>query len=234
MADLKPIFHHLNNSQSQRLLWLLEELEIPYTLKLHEREPSGPNKQRAPAELKQVHVLGKAPALETGDGRVIIESLAIARYLIDTYDTAGKFKGDGQSNDWLRDEELCNVAAASLGPLMNIELIFSVLLTVLPFFIKPLFNVAYKQLHKGYTGAELKLYFQYLNDQLGEQDYFMGTSPGRADFIMKWPVDNCVKHGFVNIKDYPAMEKWYARVEQRPGWKKSLERGNGYSLEIKI
>lgn len=222
----------LQNSQSQRILWLLEELEIPYTLKLHERNTSGPKKHRAPADLKEIHPLGKSPVLETEDGRLIVESLAIARYLIDTYDKAGKFKGDGKGNDWIRDEELCNIAAASLGPLMNIELIFSVLLTALPFFIKPLFNVAHKQLQKAYTTPEFKLYFQYLNDQLGEQDYFLGTHPGRADFILKWPMDNCVQRGIVSLKDYPVLERWYTRVEQRPGWKKSLERGNGYSFVL--
>src|ERR1700744_4969928 len=98
--------YQVQNSQSQRILWLLEELEIPYNLELHRRID-----QRSPPELKQTHPLGKAPQLETGNGRVIVESVVIAKYLIETYDKTGKFKGDGDKNDWLRDEQLCNLAA---------------------------------------------------------------------------------------------------------------------------
>lgn len=254
MADPKPTFHHLNvgslvvihrfvlvltlpvdqNSQSQRILWLLEELEIPYNLILHKRAESGPRKGRAPEELSQTHPLGKAPQLVTKDGTVIVESLVIAKYLIDTYDTDGKFKGDGQHNDALRDDQLSNFAAASLGPLMNLELIMTVLTHALPFFIRPLFSLAQKGLQKGYTTPEFRLYFQYLNDQLGDQDYFLGANPGRADFIMKWPMDLCIENGFVDAKAYPNVDKWLTRVNERPAWKRSLEKGNGYTFQTKL
>lgn len=222
------------NSQSQRILWLLEELEIPYSLKLHQRPESGPRKHRAPEELTHTHPLGKAPQLETKDGRVIVESLVIAKYLIDTYDTEGKFKGDGQHNDALRDDELCNLAAASVGPLMNLELVMNLLTQAMPFFIRPLFSIAQKQLQKMYTGPEFKLYFQYLNDQLDDQDYFLGANPGRADFIMKWPMDLCIENGFIDVKAYPNLDKWCTRVIERPAWKRSLEKGNGYSFQVKL
>lgn len=212
----------------------MEELEIPYNLKLHQRQESGSHKGRAPEDLQQTHPLGKAPQLETGDGRVIVETLVIAKYLIDTYDTTGKFKGDGQRNDALRDDQLSNLAAASIGPVMNLELIMRLMTNASPFFVRPLISLLTGQLLKMYTGPELKLYSRYLNDQLGDQDYFLGANPGRVDFIMKWPMDMCIQNKFIDIKAYPNLEKWYDRVNERPAWKRSLEKGNGYVFTTKM
>ncbi|EXJ80785.1 hypothetical protein A1O3_07069 [Capronia epimyces CBS 606.96] len=234
MAELKPTLHHMNNSQSQRILWLLEELEIPYNLSLHKRVESGPNKSRAPPELKQTHPLGKAPQLETGDGRVIVESVVIARYLIETYDKSGKFQGDGAANDWIRDDELSNLASATISAPMSLELIFSLLTQSSPFFIRPLVSIIHKQLHKAFTGPELDMDLRYLSDQLGDQDYFMGSSPGRADFIMSWPLDLCTQNGFINLQEYPKLEAWFRRCHERPAWKRSIEKGNGYSLVFQL
>ncbi|OAP60065.1 hypothetical protein AYL99_05067 [Fonsecaea erecta] len=228
MAELRPTLHHLNDSQSQRILWLLEELEIPYNLQLHTRV-----KGRAPPEMKKTHPLGKAPQLETGDGRVIVESLVIAKYLIETYDKTGKFKGDGVKNDWIRDDQLSNLAAASIGPPMILEVIMTVAVRLTPFFVRPLVSVVHKQLRGGYSGPELDAFFKYLDDQLGDQDYFMGTTPGRADFILSFPVDTCTAAGFIDIKKYPKVEKWHARCRERPAWKRCIEKGNGYDLTFK-
>lgn len=87
----------VQNSRCQHILWLLEELRIPYNLLLYKRSESGPRKGRAPEDLQQIHPLGKAPQLDTGDDRLILETLVIAKYLIETYDTEGKFQGDGQA-----------------------------------------------------------------------------------------------------------------------------------------
>ena len=241
MADLKPTLHHMNvglavsfhlllltafqNSQSQRILWLLEELEIPYNLELHKRV-----KQRSPPELRESHSLGKAPQLETGNGRVIVESVVIAKYLIDTYDKAGKFKGGGNRNDWIRDEELCSFAAASIGPVMILELILLFASRMTPFFIRWLMSAVYGQIHSSFSGPELDLYYKYLEDQLEGQDYFMGSTPGRADFIISFPVDQCTAAGMIDIKKYPRLEKWHSRCHERAAWKRSLEKGNGYNL----
>lgn len=160
-----------------------------------------------------------------------MESLVIAKYLVDTYDTTGKFKGNGSSYDWIRDDELCNLASASIGGVLTLELVFNILIKASPFFIRPLVSALHNQLHKAFTGPDLDLNFKYLNDQLGDQDYFMGTSPGRPDFIISWPMDMCSQAGFVDMKKYPNLEKWHKRCHERPAWKKSLEKGNGYSLK---
>src|ERR1700761_4723746 len=216
---------NVQNSQSQRILWLLEELEIPYNLSLHRRV-----QQRSPPELKETHPLGKAPQLETGNGRVIVESVVIARYLIETYDKTGRFKGDGEGNDWIRDDELCNLAAASIGPVMVLEIIMLAASKLTPWFVRWLMAAVHAQLRKGFSGPELDLYFMYLESKLEGQDYFMGQEPGRADFIISFPVDQCTAIDVVDMKKYPRLEKWHARCRTRPAWKRALEKGNGYNL----
>lgn len=191
-------------------------------------------KQRAPPELKKTHPLGKAPQLETGDGRVLVESLVIARYLIETYDKEGKFKGDGGKNDWIRDEELCNCAAASIGPVMIMEVLMTAAAQATPFFVRPLVSVVHSALRKGFSLAELDMFFGYLDKQLGEQDYFMGSSPARPDFIISFPVDACIALGVLDIKKFPKLDQWYARCHARPAWKRGLEKGNGYDMRVKL
>ncbi|KIW55962.1 hypothetical protein, variant [Exophiala xenobiotica] len=228
MADSKPTLHHLNDSQSQRILWLLEELEIPYDLVLHKRNETGPNKRRAPEELKKTHFLGKSPQLCTSDGRVVIESLVIARYLIDKYDKKDRFKGDG---DWLRDDELCNIAAATIGIPMSVEVLFTMMAKLSPFFLRPLIYPIHRGIHQGYSGPELDLNFGYLDEQLGDREYFGGSSPSRADFILSWPMDVCALNHFIDLEKFPALAKWHKRCQERPAWKRALEKGNGYNLK---
>jgi glutathione S-transferase len=156
----------------------------------------------------------------------------IAKYLIDTYDKDNKFKGDGDKNDLLRDEQLCSLAAASIGPVMILELILLVATKMAPFLVRWLVGVVYSALHKQFSGPELHLYFQYLDDQLDGQDYFMGSNPGRADFIISFPVDNCVAINILDLDKYPRLQKWHGRCQARPAWKRGLEKGNGYDLSI--
>jgi len=182
--------------------------------------------------MQKIHPLGKAPTLETGDGRVIVESLVIAKYLIDTYDTTGRLKGDEGHHDVIRDDELCNMASASIGPVMVLQQIFSIITKASPFFIRPLVSTIHKHLHAAYIGPDLDLDFRYLNGQLGDQDYFGGSCPARADFILSWPLDTCTQNKFIDIARYPNLDRWFRRCHERPAWKKSLEKGNGYSLRF--
>jgi glutathione S-transferase len=200
-------------------------------LELHARNTGGPAEERAPDELKKTHPLGKAPQLVTADGRVIIESSAIALYLIKTYDTTGKFRGDPSTgNDEIRDEMLSSFANASLAPIMIIEVLFDKLAEKSPFFIRFLFNGLHSIIRKTFTGNEFANMFQYLNDELRDQDYFMGKSPGRADFMISWPVDYCSQRGYADVTKYPKLSQWHDRVHARNAWRESLNKGNGYKL----
>lgn len=153
----------------------MEELQIPYNLVNHERVKTGKDEGRGDPELKKTHPLGHAPQLVTSDGRIISESAAIAKYLINEYDTAGKFKGDAK-NDEIRDVELSSLASTNLNSHLTTELLFKAMAQRSPFFVRPLISGMHAMLHKGYLGPEIKAQLTYLDKQLEEQDYFMGSS----------------------------------------------------------
>ena len=166
----------------------------------------------------------------TTDGRVITESSAISRYLIDKYDTANKFQGDAK-NDAIRDEELTSLGSTNLSTFLTMELLFQAAGTRSPFFIRPLINGIGGALKKAFLGPEIKAQLNYLNDQLGDQDYFMGSSPGRADFMISWPIDMSIAPGLIDLNEYPKIKAWHERCKARDGWKRSIEKGNGYDLK---
>lgn len=250
MTEARPTLHHLNvscqpltghtklmlmlqNSQSMRILWLLEELGIEYDLKLYERYKSGKKQARAPDELKEIHPLGKSPIFVTATGRVLIESEAIVKYLIREYDTSKKFQGDpSTNNDEIRDDILTSFGSTSLNMVMMIETMLQVVVKQSPFFVRPLFKALHSQVHSVYTGSELENSFKFLETELGDQDYFMGTNPGCADFILSWPFDYCVQWKFVDLKKYPKLDQYYARCSDRAAWKRAREKGNGYQLVV--
>lgn len=175
--------------------------------------------------------MGKAPQLITVEGRVITESNAIAKYLIDTYDKEGKFKGDDK-NDALRDEELTSFSATNLNANAMVVVIFRAMALRSPFFARFIINNIQNGLSKGFMNAELTAQFQFLNDQLGEQDYFMGKAPGRADFMMSWPIDELEAQNMITFDAFPKLKAWHQRCKARDGWKRSIEKGNGYKLSM--
>ncbi|KAI9727409.1 MAG: hypothetical protein M1834_008415 [Cirrosporium novae-zelandiae] len=229
----KPTFHHLSNSQSQRILWLLSELGIDYNLVLHQRQPSGPERGRAPPELKDVHPLGKSPVLVTSQGRVITESSAIASYLIDTYDTSKRFRGDdnGGKNDWIQDEILTSFAGSSLGPMTTIQIFCDIIVQHTLFFLRPVMRLMVSGLWRAFVGPEMKKMLTFLNDELEGQEYFMGKQPGRADFMLSWPLDMIAQRKWLgDLQDWPRVKEWRERCLAREGWKEGMRRGNSYDL----
>ncbi|KAK4700392.1 glutathione S-transferase, partial [Phenoliferia sp. Uapishka_3] len=210
-----PTLHHLNNSQSQRVLWLLEELEVPYTLVTHIRDPVT---HRSPPSLHEATPLGKAPTLVTADGVSIIECSAIMAYLLKTYDTSRKFQGVGLigHDPFLRDEVLTSYTSASVSP-FTIALIF----------------IHWGILSDNSAGKvvepTLASMYEFLEAQLGEQDYFMGTTPGRPDFMLSWEVDFAVQNGWVELG--PKLKAWRERILASSGWKRAMEKpGLPYDL----
>lgn len=205
---------------------------------------SGPKKGRAPPELAQLHPLGKAPQLVTADGRIIAESAAIASYLINTYDHAKRFQGDvgantntdspsgGILNDSIRDESLTSFASSSLWPIEMIKLLLDIAVIQTPFFLRPLVRLLTSGVDGAFTGPELKTMLEHLERELGGQDYFMGTQPGRADFMLSFPLDHAAHVGWVDFgrEEYKGLNAWRERCQSREAWKRALEKGNGYDM----
>ncbi|KAI0144419.1 glutathione S-transferase [Xylariaceae sp. FL1272] len=234
-AEGKPTLQHLNNSQSQHILWLLEELEIPYNLNLFERVKSGPSKNRAPESLKETHPLGKSPQLITASGRVIIERSAISAYLINTYDAAGKFKVSGadEKHDVIAEEQLISFANASIGMTIMIATIFYFLRVMSPFFIRPLVSAVSGMVSIGFLNKELNAQLNYLDNQLEGQEYFLSNgNPTRVDVVMLFFIQTLDGTKVGDISKYPNVKAWHDRCVARPAWKRAMEKGNGYEMSF--
>ncbi|KAI0888394.1 uncharacterized protein GGS22DRAFT_185771 [Annulohypoxylon maeteangense] len=235
MESNKPTLHYMQNSASQQSLWLLEELGIEYDLVLHTREGG-----RAAPALKNTHPLGKAPQLVTGSGRVIAERSAIAYYLIETYDHAGRFKvpasgspgHDSVNNDKIREEQLLSVGQTTLNQFFSIKSIFGGFAYATPFFVRPLILGLKLALEKAFIDGEIDNALKFLDSELEGRQYFNGTTElTRIDFILQWYVDFGVRGGSdVDISKYPNLKGWYERCMSRDAWKRALEKGNGYDL----
>jgi glutathione S-transferase len=174
--------------------------------------------------------MGKSPQLVTADGRIIAESAAIAAYLITTYDTAKKFQGDGGRNDWVRDESLTSFAGASMGPIEMMKLFLDIATLQTPLLLRPLVRWVMGAIDRAFTGPELKQMLKYLEGELGGQEYFMGKEPGRADFMLSFPMDITVAFGWVDLGEYERLKGWRERCRAREAWKRGLEKGNGYDM----
>ena len=175
--------------------------------------------------------MGKAPQLVTAEGRIVAESAAIAAYLITTYDTGKRFQGDGRSrNDWVRDESLTSFAGASLGPVTILKLLFDIATLKTPFLFRPLVRWMTGAVDQMYSGPELKKMMTYLEGDLGEQDYFMGEAPGKADFMLSYPMDVVAAFGWLDFEEYPRLKGWREKCQAREAWKRALGKGNGYDV----
>lgn len=175
--------------------------------------------------------MGKSPILVTADGRVIAESSAIAAYLISTYDTSHKFRGD-EKNDWIKDESLSSFAGSTIGPITTLQITCDALVTVTPFLLRPLVRLLTGGMWNAFLGPEMKKQLKYLEGQLDGQEFFMGENPGRADFMLSWPMDLVAERRWLgDLSDYPRVKGWRERCMERPGWKEGLKKGNGYDLK---
>jgi glutathione S-transferase len=174
--------------------------------------------------------MGRSPQLILENGRVLCETNTIAKYLIDTYDTDNKFKGDGAKNDSLRDSQLSDFVQASLGGTMILGVIFHELVNRSPFLARPITGGVWKGVRSGYYDGEMQKSLSYLDSELEGQDYLMGASPGRCDFLLSFVYDNIEQRHLASVNEYVRLKAWRERCRARPAWKRGLERGNGYNL----
>ncbi|MEM6992387.1 MAG: glutathione S-transferase [Myxococcota bacterium] len=214
------VVHHLEKSRSHRVLWLLEELGVEYELKLHRRHPET---IRAPAALRDIHPLGKAPVVVI-DGEVFAESGAIIEHCAETLGDGSLRPPPGspaarQYRYWM------HYAEGSLMPPLLVRLIFDrVAAAPLPFFIKPIAKGVVAKVEKGYTGPELALHMEFLDDHLGRHDFFAGDEFSAADIQMSYPVESALARARV-AKPTPHIAAWAKRVQGRPGYARATERG---------
>lgn len=215
--------HHLNKSRSQRVLWALEELGVPYELVRYQREKT----MLAPEAMKKVHPLGKSPVLED-DGRIIAESGAILEYLQENYDPQGTLK-PADADQRLRYRFWLHYAEGSLMPPLLMKLVFSSLgKPPVPLGFRTLGKALGQGVQKGYLNKQIETHARYIEAELGSQPWFTGESLSMADIQMSFPVFALLARG--GVDHLPNLQAWKKRVEMRPAWQRAIEKGGPFEL----
>jgi glutathione S-transferase len=217
--------HHLNNSRSQRVLWLLEELGVPYDIKRYQRDPKT---MLAPPELRAVHPLGKSPVI-TDDGLTIAESGAIIEYLVDKYGR-GRFAPATGTQERLRYTYWLHYAEGSAMPPMLLKLVASRIASApMPFFARPIARKIAGTLESSFIDPQLKLHLGYINKELSATGWFVGNDFTAADVQMSFPLEAGAARGGMQGQ-IPAIADFLKRIHARPAYQRALERGGKYEL----
>lgn len=214
------IVHHLENSRSQRILWLLEELSVPYEIKTYERDKKT---MLAPAALKAVHPLGKSPVI-TDAGKTIAESGAITQYLIQRYGP-DSMKFEAGSEAWLQCTYWEHFAEGTAMPYLVMKLVFSQITRApMPFFVKPIAKQIVNKVMGNFLQPNINNTLAYINDYLQGKTWFVGDSLSAADFQMSFPLLAAAAREDVPAR-YPNIQRYLEQLEQRPGFKQAIEKG---------
>jgi len=217
--------HHLNNSRSQRVLWLLEELGLPYEIKKYERDAKT---MLAPASLRKVHPLGKSPVI-TDDGVTVAESGAIIEYLVERYGNGRLAPAIGTPERlrwryWLHFAE-----GTAMSPLL-LKLIFEKIpQSPMPFFVKPIARGICAKVLAMMVEPNLKRQLDFMEAELGRSDWFAGDEFSAADIQMSFPVEASAQRAGLDASR-PGLMAFLKRIHARPAYKKALERGGPYSF----
>jgi glutathione S-transferase len=217
--------HHLNNSRSQRVLWLLEELGVPYEIKRYERDPKT---MLAPPELRAVHPLGKSPVI-TDEGQTIAESGAIIEYLIGQYGQ-GRFAPAAGTPERQRFTYWLHYAEGSAMPPLLLKLVaLRIASAPMPFFAKPIARKIASTLQSSFVDPQLKLHLGYINKELSATGWFVGNDFTAADVQMSFPLEAATARGGMEGQ-IPAIVDFLKRIHARPAYQRALERGGKYDL----
>jgi len=219
------IVHHLENSRSQRVLWLLEELGVPYEVKRYARDPKT---MLAPPELKAIHPLGKSPVI-TDDDTVIAESGAIMDYLVERYGK-GRLAPAPGTPERLRYTYWMHYAEGSIMPLLVMKLIFSRLSKPpVPALIRPIGGLLAKGVHQSFIGPNLTTHLDFIEAELAKQPWFAGPALTAADIQMSFPLEAASARGGAG-NGYPRIAAFLQTIHAMPGYKAALQKGGPYEL----
>lgn len=219
------IVHHLENSRSQRILWLLEELGIDYEIKRYGRDKET---SLAPPELTEIHALGKAPVI-VDDRITVAESGAIIEYLVHTYDD-GRLHPAAGSPDWRTYIYWMHYAEGTFMPLMIISLILGRIETApMPFFVKPVAKGIAGKVRAGYLDANVKRNLEFMEETLSQSKWFCGEQFTAADVQMSFALEAAEVR--TNLDEaYPHLAEFLRAARARPAYKAALDRGGHYEL----
>ncbi|MCG8668730.1 MAG: glutathione S-transferase [Pseudomonadales bacterium] len=217
------VVHHLENSRSQRILWMLEELDIPYEIQHYKRDVET---QLAPESLTKIHPLGKSPVITDND-LVIAESGNIIEYLATRYGE-GRFMPDASDSNHWQCKYWLHYGEGSLMPLLVMKLVFDkVKESPMPFFIKPIAKGISDKVMEAYLGPNLDRHLAYVEKHLGDNAWFAGPDLTAADFLMSFPLE-AANSRYLKGKRFPNITAYLAKVHGRSGYQAALEKGGPY------
>lgn len=203
------VVHHLENSRSQRVLWLLEELGMPYRVRHYARDPKT---MLAPRELRQVHPLGKSPVIED-EGRIVAESGALVEYLVEK--AGGKLGPPAKRDDVLRYRQFIHYAEGSMMP----PLFAMLVVKRLGILGKPA---------RAPIQRMLDVHLDWLEAELSTRDWFAGDTFTAADIMMSFPLE-AARHRAGLDERRPHLIDWLDRIHARPAYGAALKEGGAYA-----
>ena len=218
--------HHLNNSRSQRVLWLLEELGLPYEIVRYQRDAKT---MLAPPELRRVHPLGKSPVVTTDDGLTLAESGAIIETVIERYGQ-GRLAPVAGTPEVLRFRYWLHFAEGSAMSPLLLKLVFDKIeSTKMPFFAKPIAKAIAGKAKSSFVMPNISAQLDYMEAELGKSEWFAGDAFSGADIQMSFPIEAAGARGGLDAK-HPKLMAWLQRIHDRPAYQRALERGGPYEL----
>jgi len=219
------IVHHLNNSRSQRVLWLLEELGLEYEIKPYRRDAKT---MLAPPELRKVHPLGKSPVVSDGPS-VLAESGAILEYFADKYG-AGRLAPAPGTPERLRYTYWMHFAEGTAQPSLLLKLLFDRIKSApMPFFARPIARKIADQALATYVVPNLERHMDFMEAALGRDEWFAGPRFTAADVQMSFPVEVSRMRGGLDGRR-PKLMAFLEKIHARPAYQRALERGGKYEL----
>ena len=221
------VVHHLENSRSQRVLWLLEELGLPYEVKRYARDPKT---SLAPPELLKIHALGKSPVIVDGE-ITVAESGAIVQYLVDKAGSQLRPEPGTQAHRdytyWLHFSE-----GTAMPPLVMTIVFNKIEQAPMPFFLKPIVlpiaRAISSKVKKTFINPNLERQFKYINSVLGKHPWFCGQEMTAADIMMSFPLETAASSDATAFKHMPNIQQFVQRIHSLPAYKRALEKGGPY------
>ena len=217
--------HHLNNSRSQRVLWLLEELGLPYEIEHYQRDPKT---MLAPDALRKVHPLGKSPVVTDGDV-TMAESGAIIEDLVERYGN-GRLIPPPNTPERRRFRYWLHFAEGSAMPPLLLKLIFErIKVSPMPFFAKPIARGIANKVMAAMVDPNLKRQLDFMEGELRQSEWFAGSEFSAADIQMSFPVEAAAQRAGLDASR-PKLMAFLKRIHARPAYRRALERGGPYSF----
>ena len=219
------VVHHLTNSRSQRVLWLLEELGLEYEIQRYQRDPKT---MLAPPSLRAIHPLGKSPVITDG-ALTVAESGAIIEYLLERYGN-GRLVPAAGTPERLRWTYWLHFAEGSAMSPLLMKLVFDKLeSSPMPFFVRPIARGIARKVKSSFIQPQINQQLDYMESELGKTGWFAGDAFSAADIQMSFPLEAAAARGGLG-ESHPKLMAYLQRIHARPAYQRALERGGPYDL----